>query len=163
VAFIKEAQFRGVIVLTGLDVNYRPDIRKVGGLRYFATQHEQTKPFVERANALSIPQLEFILDEDDAALASQIQDLDRVPLMRGSGITRRLLLACIKEALPAFALCCFAAEGDNTELAVVMAQAVKELLSLSVVDPARYPPHGWRIPPSWTIAYRQGYTQDLFH
>jgi hypothetical protein len=77
---------------------------------------EATGQLISQAATADIIKLESILDQDDAAMVEQIAALDEIPMMHGSGITRRLLVtAARQQTLPVMALCLYAAEGGKLD------------------------------------------------
>jgi proteasome assembly chaperone 2 len=74
---------------------------------------------------------------------------DKVPIVPGGGLTRRLLSSLPSPFPPTVALLQFVMEGDNREDAKLLATAVARILGESVL--AKLPPAGWQEPGSWKM------------
>ncbi|KAI8051250.1 PAC2 family-domain-containing protein [Syncephalis plumigaleata] len=166
--FAQDNQFKGILLLSSLDMIYRPDMQLPGKEFRYVVVHGDKAPLsalIDRATTIHVKPLESILHEDDAAIAEQIIALDVVPMMHGSGITRRLLVTAHQLSLPVMALCLYTVEGDNTQGALSMTDKLVQLLSIPglTADKQDASTMAWKIPTTWQLVNRQNYTQELFY
>ena len=86
-AFITSSGFAKTLIITSTDASRRVDVQITGvPFRLFAPE----KSFVsERAAELNLPMLERLPEEDDHVPRNPT-DEDDIPIMHGSGISRKL-------------------------------------------------------------------------
>eukprot|EP00898_Chlorokybus_atmophyticus_P009107 jgi/Chlat1/9198/Chrsp97S08468 len=139
VAWIKQAGFERVLLLTGVDATRRADAQLEGGqLRQLSTAPPVATASTGSEPATMIPRLE----ETGAAGG---------PLVPHGSAAMVLYRVCEAEGVNATLLCRFCLEGDNVPEAMSLAEAAARWLGLPIAG-------NWRAPRSW--AHIQGPPPD---
>jgi len=128
-SFVREAGFKSVLLLTGVDVLARTD-RHMGAAIYNFLSTNTSAPFEDRLTLTSPPFTKEKASEP--------------PFIPGGGLTRRLLAAFKSASIPSLSagvLLHFVMEGDNREDARVLAERAAKVADVAILN--------FKEPPSW--------------
>ncbi|ORX83859.1 proteasome assembly chaperone 2 [Basidiobolus meristosporus CBS 931.73] len=154
VEFIKAAQFKQVILLSGFDSFGRTEVQLQGPpLRYLATP-TFPEEIVQRLTQLGIGEFERTHVNRHGEV---IHDDEKTPYIPGGGMTKYFLSECQANEIPLMVVLVFSTEGDNIPDGILLANLLNSLFQL-------LPPEGaqWTPPVSWEHLYGTQTQQILY-
>ncbi|KAF9433108.1 Proteasome assembly chaperone 2 [Entomortierella beljakovae] len=181
--FIKESEFRQVVILTSADGARRIDIQLRSGspVRYISSPATPST-LIDTIKGLGLEALESVPGEEDqrrekqreattSQLAEKVQDmeldvepqLEKIPKIPHGGIARRLHSLCQSEGVAVLTIVKFAMEGDNAPDAIFLANVFNAIFKVYVpTEQQALSGEGWKMPKSWDSLYGNTHHQDMY-
>ncbi|KAK9727429.1 hypothetical protein K7432_001868 [Basidiobolus ranarum] len=154
VEFIKVAQFKQVILLSGFDSFGRTEIQLQGPpLRYLATPSFSSDT-IQRIGALGISEFERTHVNRHGEV---IHDDDTTTYIPGGGMTKYFLSECEANNISLMVVLVFSTEGDNIPDGILLANFLNSVFQLLPAEGAQ-----WTPPVSWEHLYGTQ-TQQLLY